>query len=99
MAREVQALRAFRDEFLITNRPGRAFVAWYYRHGPEAAAWLNAHPGYKPLVRAALLPAVGAARFMTQTSLYLKFGLAMLAAFACVLMYLRKQQAGSGGPH
>jgi hypothetical protein len=99
MAREVQALRAFRDEFLITNRPGRAFVAWYYRHGPEAAAWLNAHPGYKPLVRAALLPAVGAARFMTQTSLFFKFGLAMLMAFACVLMYLRKQQAGSGGPH
>lgn len=61
-APDVQILRAFRDRYLLGNRPGRAFVRWYYRHGPGAAAWLNRHPAAKPWVRAALQPAVWLAR-------------------------------------
>jgi hypothetical protein len=68
----VQALRAFRDRYLLTNSAGSAFVRWYYEHGPVAAAWLDAHPGYKPVVRAALMPAVGLALLMTDTSLFIK---------------------------
>jgi hypothetical protein len=71
-APEVQALRAFRDRYLLSSAPGRMFVQWYYRRGPVAAAFLNEHPGYKPLVRAALMPAVGAAMFMTGTSILFK---------------------------
>lgn len=65
---EVQALRLFRDRYLMTNSPGRAFVAWYYLVSPKIAAYINSHPGLKPLVRAVLMPAIGAAIFMTSTT-------------------------------
>ncbi len=67
-APQVQALREFRDKYLTTNTPGRAFVRWYYAYGPTAAQFINEHPGLKPAVRVALLPAVGGAMFMTRTS-------------------------------
>ncbi len=97
-APEVQALRAFRDRYLLTNSAGSAFVRWYYEHGPVAAAWLDAHPGYKPVVRAALLPAVGLALFMT-TSLFIKTVVALLMFIALIIAnsYFRKRFSGSGG--
>ncbi len=58
LASEVQLLRSFRDRYLLTNAPGRAFVAWYYRHGPAWAHSIEEHPWLKAPVRAALLPAI-----------------------------------------
>jgi len=63
-AAEVQVLRDFRDRFLLTNAPGRALVAWYYREGPMAAAYLNQNDGFKPLVRGLLWPLVAMAAFL-----------------------------------
>ncbi len=60
-ADQVRLLRRFRDEVLMTHAPGRAFVAWYYRHSPRWAATLESQPGLKPLVRAALLPMIAMA--------------------------------------
>ncbi|MBE0431692.1 MAG: right-handed parallel beta-helix repeat-containing protein [Dehalococcoidia bacterium] len=57
-AQEVQILRQFRDEYLLTNATGRAFVALYYRISPPMAEFITRHPGLKPVVRAGLLPAV-----------------------------------------
>ena len=97
-APEVQALRDFRDRYLMTSTPGRAFVAWYYRHGPAGAALLNAHPVYKPVVRAALMPAVGAALFMTRTSTVAKGGvLFLLLGAALAILLFRKRPSRSGG--
>lgn len=67
-APQVQALREFRDRYLMTTTPGRAFVGWYYTYSPIAAQFINEHPGLKPAVRVALLPAVRGAMFMTRTS-------------------------------
>ncbi|HUI46529.1 MAG TPA: CFI-box-CTERM domain-containing protein [Nitrospirota bacterium] len=94
---QVQALRNFRDQFLMTNKPGNAFVGWYYAHGPAAAAWLNEHPQYKPLVRAALLPAIIIALFMTQTSGTLK--IVLIAFMLCIVIYTfyRRRLSRSGG--
>jgi len=94
---EVQALREFRDRYLLTNGPGRAFVGWYYRSSPPAAAALNAHPEFKPVVRAALLPAVGAAFLLTRTSLLVKF--ILLLVFGCVVLFVynRKRFSRFGG--
>lgn len=99
---QVQALRTFRDRYLLTNGPGSAFVRWYYKHGPVAAAWLDAHPLYKPMVRAALLPAVGAALFFTGTTFFVK---AVVTLFLLVLVLMvsyrtfRKRLSASGGAH
>jgi len=96
----VQALREFRDRYLLTNSAGSAFVRWYYEHGPVAAAYLEAHPGYKPVVRTALMPAVGLALFMTDTSLFIKAVVALfilIAAFMTACRFFKKRLSGSGG--
>ncbi len=97
-APQVQALRAFRDQYLLTNGPGRSFVRWYYTHGPAAAAWLDAHPGYKPAIRAALWPAVGVSVFLTQTPLAFKISLLMTAVFLFALVFCGRRLSRSGGP-
>jgi hypothetical protein len=30
-------LRKFRDRYLLTNAPGKAFVRFYYKHSPPIA--------------------------------------------------------------
>jgi len=65
-APQVRALRAFRDRYLLTNAPGRAFVHWYYRHSPPAARYISTHPLWKAVVRIALWPAVALAWLLTQ---------------------------------
>ncbi len=96
-APQVQALRNFRDRFLQTNTLGNAFVDWYYTHSPAVAAWLNEHPQYKPLVRAALLPVIGMALFMTQTSQALKIALMMLVLCFILYAFYRQRLLRSGG--
>jgi hypothetical protein len=95
-APQVQALREFRDRYLMTNSPGRAFVHWYYQYGPAGAAFLNVHPWLKPAVRAALMPAVGGALFLTRTSLLIKLTVFLSVGF--LLGWLRyKKFLHSGG--
>lgn len=99
-APEVQALREFRDRYLLTNSAGSAFVRWYYEHGPAAAAFINAHPVYKPVVRAALMPAVGAALLMTKTSFFIKTIVTLFILTIALMMAYRssrKKLSGSGG--
>lgn len=59
MAQQVEILRRFRDGYLLTNHPGRAFAAWYYRHGPAAANYIKDKPLAKAAVRAFLYPLIG----------------------------------------
>jgi hypothetical protein len=58
MAGEIQILRDFRDEYLITNPVGKTMVEFYYRVSPPIAEFIAEHPTMKPVVRAGLLPAV-----------------------------------------
>ena len=97
-APQVRALRRFRDEYLETNAPGRAFVRWYYRYGPIGAEFINAHSWTKPLVRIALMPAVGVALFMTRTSFLVKL-LIMTLSLTSITAYTirRKKQFRAGG--
>jgi hypothetical protein len=99
-APQVQALRAFRDEFLETNAPGRAFVRWYYRYGPIGAEFIKAHPWLKPVVRITLMPAVAGALFMTKTSLLTKTAVLVLVMFVAGYFVLyRRKSLQSGGTH
>jgi hypothetical protein len=45
-SRAVHYWRVIRDRMIGNS----AFVAWYYRNGPELASWLDAHSGLKPSV-------------------------------------------------
>jgi hypothetical protein len=62
LAPEVVTLREFRDRYLLTNGPGRAFVEWYYRVSPPAAAFIAEHEALKTAVRWGLTPVVCAVK-------------------------------------
>jgi uncharacterized repeat protein (TIGR02543 family) len=68
MAEEVQVLREFRDSYLLTNRPGEAFVSVYYRISPPVARFITGHPALKPLVRAGLAPVVAMSTLAVKAS-------------------------------
>ena len=58
MAEEIQILREFRDEYLLTNPLGQALVGLYYRVSPPIAEFIAEHPSLKLIVRTGLLPAL-----------------------------------------
>jgi hypothetical protein len=58
MAEEVQVLREFRDEYMLTDPLGQAIVDVYYTISPPIAHFITEHPSLKPIVRAGLMPAV-----------------------------------------
>jgi hypothetical protein len=55
---EVRVLRQFRDRYLLTNEPGRVFVAWYYRVSPPLAEAIRGDQTYRFAARVALSPLV-----------------------------------------
>lgn len=55
----VLLLRRFRDEILLTNAPGRAFVDFYYRISPPIAEYISHNGLLKFIVRLLLTPFVG----------------------------------------
>jgi len=96
-APQVQLLRDFRDRFLVTNAPGRAFVAWYYRYGPGGAVFINAHPWCKPPVRLLLLPLVGGAMLILPGSLPAKCIVTLgILLFSCTIIWRRIARRGEG---
>lgn len=54
----VDTLREFRDRYLMTNRWGRAFVAFYYRHSQPLADFIALRPWLRTFVRWLLTPLV-----------------------------------------
>lgn len=55
---EVQILRDFRDKWLLTNAPGRAFVSWYYKISPPIAKFIEEHYVMRIITRTVLTPFV-----------------------------------------
>jgi len=58
VAKELEILRDFRDEYLLTNPLGQIFVDFYYWVSPPIAQFITEYPSLKPIARAGLLPAV-----------------------------------------
>jgi hypothetical protein len=80
---EVVLLRDFRDQDLLTNAPGRAFVAWYYRNSPPIAEWIAKRRWARALTRWALTPIVYAIKYPPL------LGLPLLGMFVFVRRQLR----------
>jgi hypothetical protein len=55
---EVRLLRDFRDQRLLTNVPGRAFVSWYYWTSPPFADVIAESEALRFVARLALTPLV-----------------------------------------
>ncbi|MBI5430313.1 MAG: SBBP repeat-containing protein [Nitrosomonadales bacterium] len=70
MAEDVRYLRAFRDEYLMTNTPGRAFVRAYYTLSPPVADFIREHEAVRAAVRVALTPFVAASKEVVSESGY-----------------------------
>lgn len=77
----VQLLRNFRDEYLLTNAPGRAFVTLYYRLSPPLADSIARHPVLRGVTRLALTPLVVAVAhpLISAASLLLLFGALLIS--------------------
>ena len=91
---QVQLLRDFRDEFLLTNAPGRAIVALYYRYSPPLADFIARHPILRSVARLALTPLVVAAAHPLISAVAL-----FLAAGALLRLRRRRIKAARSNVH
>jgi hypothetical protein len=98
MAEEIQILRDFRDEYLITNPVGSTLVDLYYAVSPPVADFITEHPSLKPVVRAGLAPAVAMSTVVVNTSPAEKaaiVGLLVLLSVALAVWATRRRHKGS----
>jgi hypothetical protein len=87
---QVRILRDFRDDWLLTNAPGRAFVALYYRMSPPLADFIARHELLRGMARVALTPLIVAVAHPASTGIAL-----MLAMAALYLPFRRRIQMGA----
>lgn len=80
----VMVLREFRDNYLLTNTPGRAFVSFYYSVSPPIADFIREHDTLRTATRFALTPVVYGIEYPGGT---LMFGLAI-----CVIAYKKSKR-------
>jgi hypothetical protein len=96
MAEEIQILREFRDEYLITNPLGQALVGLYYRVSPPIAEFITEHPSLKPVVRAGLLPAVAMSTVAVNTTPTEKTAIVSLLVLLSVALVWAMRRRGRG---
>ena len=82
---QVFLLRDFRDHHLLTNAPGRAFVALYYRISPPIADFIARHEMLRLPVRLLLTPLVFAVGYPSAA------GGVCLIVFAGTLLIVRRR--------
>ena len=63
MAEDVMVLRHFRDNYLLTNSFGKAFVRVYYKYSPPLANYIAKHEGLRKATRIALTPVVYSVKY------------------------------------
>ena len=97
MAGEIEILREFRDEYLLTNPVGQALVDVYYRVSPPIAEFITEHPGLKLIMRAGLVPAVVMSAIAVNTTPAEKaaiLGLLVLVSVALAVWATRRRGRG-----
>ena len=98
MAEELQILRDFRDQYLLTNPLGQALVNLYYKVSPPVAEFITEHPNLKPIVRAGLLPAVVMSTLVVNVGPTVKVAMLILLVLVSVVVavwVIRRRGRGS----
>jgi hypothetical protein len=98
MAGEIQILRGFRDEYLLTNSVGQALVDLYYRVSPPMAEFITEHPGLKPIVRIGLVPAVAMSTVTVNTTPAEKAAIVGLVVLVSVVLAVWAKRRRGRGP-
>jgi hypothetical protein len=95
MAKEVNILKNFRDNFLLTNSIGRNLVKFYYRVSPPIADYIVKHDNLRSVVRGGLLPLVGFSwlvlKIGTLTTFMLMLSLLSLMTATMIIFYRKMQ--------
>ena len=65
-APETQALRSFRDQFLVRNAAGRTLARMYDRVSPGVARFVRQRPWASGVMRFVLRPVAGASRWLVR---------------------------------
>jgi polyhydroxybutyrate depolymerase len=100
MAEEIQILRKFRDEYLLTNTVGQAFVDFYYKVSPPIAESITEHPSLKPIVRVALMPVVAMSSVAVNTPPTEKMAIiGLLALVSAAVAIWATRRRGKGPEH
>ncbi len=73
----VMVLRKFRDNHLMTNGIGRAFVKFYYKTSPPVANYIKEHESMKTATRLVLTPVIYGVKY-PGTTLVIVLGIGMV---------------------
>jgi hypothetical protein len=99
LAEEIEVLRQFRDEYLLTNPLGRLFVSVYYRSSPPLADFIDDHPALKPMVRTGLSPVVALTTVVVNTTSAQKLAIVggLTLVSLALVTWLRRRPGGVKG--
>lgn len=93
LAEEVNVLRVFRDEYLLSNVVGTAFVDTYYHVSPAIADVIADHPVLAGVTRVALIPVIVLARITIWSPVVTVILMALLAGWLA-RRHIRKAAIG-----
>jgi len=100
VAEEIEILREFRDEYLLTSPVGKGLMEFYYRVSPPIAEFITEHPSLKPVVRAGLAPAVVMSTVAVNTTMPDKIAIiGLLVLVSVVLAAWATRRRGRGPEH
>lgn len=85
---KVKLLREFRDNWLLTNSPGKVFVSFYYRCSPPVADFIAEREWLKGSVRLLLLPLITVVEYPFGAVLLLIASAAVLLRRKVILPFL-----------
>lgn len=95
---DLDKIREFRDDYLMTDLVGRSIVALYYNVlSPPVAKFINDHPSVKPLARAALTPVIAVSTVAVDTTPAEKAviaGLLVLVSVVFIPWFKRRHRGG-----
>ena len=82
LAPHVVVLREFRDNYLLTNLPGRALVSLYYKTSPPVADYIAQHEHLRTATRVLLTPVVYGVK-------HIKLSIIIFASILGFMVYFR----------